>query len=203
MVSFATPDYPKNSELLFGADGLSAPDEFYQMVPEGGFRNFRVAATREPFVISSLKTQVAILFDKDRRLPIPNNRLAVGVSAGIGDTEFSIFGNGVGRTQVVLFNKFGSSESKLVVSVKKKTPIRCGYYYLTDKFTKKPEGIESIMTAACKKIKQLYMNQANIDLIEIAPAQELIMDYNLSTLEQRDGKYVKVIYLEYPAPPPR
>jgi hypothetical protein len=57
------------------------------------------------------------------------------------------------------------------------------------------------MTAACKKIKQLYMNQANIDLIEIAPAQELIMDYNLSTLEQRDGKYVKVIYLEYPAPP--
>jgi hypothetical protein len=48
MVSFATPEYPKNSELLFGADGLSAPDEFYQMVPEGGFRNFRVAATRDP-----------------------------------------------------------------------------------------------------------------------------------------------------------
>ena len=82
MVSFATPVFPEKSEQLFGADGLSDADEFYQMVPVRGFRQVRVGATREPFVVTSLNPQVAVLFDKDRRSPIPNNRLVVPVSSG-------------------------------------------------------------------------------------------------------------------------
>jgi len=196
MVSFATPAFPEKSELLFGAD--SDADESYQMVPVREFRQVAIPATPRRFVVSSMNSQIALLFDKNRRTPIPNNRLVVQGSTGLSDTEFSIFGETSGRTQIVIFGDGGVPESRMVVSVKRPRFVTCGYFFLTDKLTKKPEGIEGLIRDASERIKALYLDQANI-IIDNATTRELIIaDFNLSTLEKRGDKQVKIIYLDFP-----